>query len=488
MNRFVINIVIPLILFFIWHPLSSIAQCGNGQTPMTATPICNTNTISQGSVAACNPQYIPFVDQYGCINYSPLNYYTGKPMWYKFHCYASGTFGFLLKYNITDTYEWQLFDITGHNPNDVFTNDTLTILGNWSVNTLGYKGIAAGNLLIFGCALGPFYQIPALNYMKTIQQGHDYLLLINHGSSTPDYGYQIVFQGGNANITSDNTKPTLTTASTKCGLSQIGIRLSKTIQCNSIAADGSDFEINVSSVSITNAVPYNCIPGLGTDSITLTLSNSLPAGTYDILVKTGTDNNTLLDFCNNTSDIGNSLSFAFGDSKAAFKGPAFCCPNDLVIFTDSSKGNIISWNWDFSNGVTSILQNPPPQSYPVTATSVDLPVRLIVKDVNNCMDTAYNNIKVINNCYIAVPSAFTPNHDGNNDYLYPLNAWKAKDLVFRVYNRSGQLVFFTKEWTRKWNGTFKGLDQPTGVYVWELTYIDENNKKIALKGTSLLIR
>ena len=81
------------------------------------------------------------------------------------------------------------------------------------------------------------------------------------------------------------------------------------------------------------------------------------------------------------------------------------------------------------------------------------PAALIVKNNIGCFDTAQTNIKVFYNCYIAVPSAFTPNGDGLNDYLYPLNAYKADNLEFRVYNRWGQLVFETKDWTKKmgWN-------------------------------------
>jgi len=487
MIRFVIKILISFFLFFIWLPVALFSQCSNGQTPMTATIICTSDTISQGTVTACTPQYVPYIGQPGCTNYNIMDYYTGKPMWYKFHCFSSGTFGFFLKYNTNDTYEWQLYDITGHNPNDVFTNDTLCILGSWLVNTLGYKGTAPHQFLLFGCALGASLgdQLP-YNINSIIQSGHDYLLLINHRSSTPDYGYKFTISGGTAIIT--NGVPALNAVSAKCGLAQIGIKLSKKVDIGSIAVDGSDFKINTSLFSITNAIPFNATPGTETDSITLTLSNVLTAGTYNIGIKKGTDNNTLLDDCLNAVALGNNISFTIGNSIAAFKGPAFSCPGDMIIFTDSSMGNILSWNWDFGNGNTSTLQNPPPQIYPVTANIVDLPVRLVIKDVDNCAYSITNNIKILNNCYIAVPSAFTPNRDGVNDYLYPLNSWKAKHLVFRIYNRFGQLVFYTEDWTNKWDGTFKGQQEPTGTYIWVLSYFDQNDKKIAIKGTTILIR
>jgi gliding motility-associated-like protein len=98
-------------------------------------------------------------------------------------------------------------------------------------------------------------------------------------------------------------------------------------------------------------------------------------------------------------------------------------------------------------------------------------------------------IDVLKTCFIAVPGAFTPNGDGVNDYLYPLNALKAVDLQFRVYNRWGQMVFETTNWLNKWDGTMGGHPQPAGVYVWTLAYTDpDTGKRIIQKGTSILIR
>ena len=93
------------------------------------------------------------------------------------------------------------------------------------------------------------------------------------------------------------------------------------------------------------------------------------------------------------------------------------------------------------------------------------------------------------NCYAAVPSAFTPNNDGLNDYLYPLNASKADQMEFRVYNRMGQLVFISTNISKKWDGKFMGLPQDTGLFIWMLRYTHhDTGEKIFLKGTTLLIR
>ena len=175
--------------------------------------------------------------------------------------------------------------------------------------------------------------------------------------------------------------------------------------------------------------------------------------------------------------------------NASFKGTALVCPDDPAVFTDQSEGKIISWEWSFGNLNRVNVQNPPSQFFPVSNTTRDERVQLIIRNSYGCADTATQNIKVINNCYIAVPSAFTPNGDGMNDFLYPLNAYKANDLSFSVYNRFGQRVFFTKDWTNKWDGKIKGQGADTGAYVWILTYINsDTNLKVEQKGTTILIR
>ena len=90
---------------------------------------------------------------------------------------------------------------------------------------------------------------------------------------------------------------------------------------------------------------------------------------------------------------------------------------------------------------------------------------------------------------ISVPGAFTPNHDGLNDYLYPLNAYKVTNLLFRIYNRLGQLVFETQDWNKRWDGSFKGQGADPGTYVWVLHYTNtDTGKYVEQRGTSILIR
>jgi gliding motility-associated-like protein len=70
-----------------------------------------------------------------------------------------------------------------------------------------------------------------------------------------------------------------------------------------------------------------------------------------------------------------------------------------------------------------------------------------------------------------------------------VNAYKAQQLDFSVYNRYGQLVWHTTNWQHKWNGTIDGAPQASGVFVWKLSYYDPDRRKtVRLNGTSTLIR
>ena len=62
-------------------------------------------------------------------------------------------------------------------------------------------------------------------------------------------------------------------------------------------------------------------------------------------------------------------------------------------------------------------------------------------------------------------------------------------LKFAVYNRFGQRIFYTEDWTKKWNGDVRGMPADMGTYVWTLSYFDtELNRQIFKRGTTVLIR
>jgi len=59
---------------------------------------------------------------------------------------------------------------------------------------------------------------------------------------------------------------------------------------------------------------------------------------------------------------------------------------------------------------------------------------------------------------------------------------------FSVYSRWGTLVFHSIHPAEWWDGRYRGQEQPAGVYVWILVFINNNNQEITEKGTITLIR
>jgi gliding motility-associated-like protein len=97
-------------------------------------------------------------------------------------------------------------------------------------------------------------------------------------------------------------------------------------------------------------------------------------------------------------------------------------------------------------------------------------------------------VKVADTTNIYVPTGFSPNGDKRNDVLKPIVIGPLTLTQFAVYNRWGQLVFFSKDATRGWDGTLNGAEQPAGTYVWMITGYDLYNRPIAMKGTTMLVR
>jgi len=86
-----------------------------------------------------------------------------------------------------------------------------------------------------------------------------------------------------------------------------------------------------------------------------------------------------------------------------------------------------------------------------------------------------------------VPSAFTPNNDGKND-CFGLKYWgQINSLQFSVYDRWGGLVFITNDPQGCWDGTFKGVPQPAGTYVYQIKAATTCGT-VYRKGTVMLIR
>lgn len=667
------------ILLLVFAATATAQDCTEiGQNPSTAFPVCGTKTFSQESVPICGHRGIPGP---ACTNAGDGTHEDTNPYWYKFTCYKGGTLGFKITPKVlSDDYDWQIFDITGKNPDAVYTDRSLYVCMNWSGEG-GVTGASSAGTKRDVCG---GYGQPLFSSMPTLIEGHEYLLLVSHFTPYSQSGYDLVFTGGTADITSPGI-PSMVHARYNCQSYTIGVKLSKKVLCKTLATDGSDFSFASGGAGISGISGIGCANGFDFDSLLIQLNGPLGPGDYSIVAKTGTDGNTVLDVCGNPLAVGEKVDFhidpppvvqlrnmevvgcAPDKIKIGLSAPIRCasiaadgsdftitgspaavitgatgqcnsnnladtvilqfaqplyrqgdytitlrtgsdgntvqgecgqgasigqtvtfhtadtvsanfsyslsknckvstvdfshdgangvnswrwtldsagvdvqtmqnftkvygdfgekyvrlsvsngvcsdsvlmfinlektlgavfsvdpgpyCPMDIVTAKNESFGSITSYAWDYGNGNTSTAPDPVPQQYHPVNKEQDYRIRLIVVDNLNCQDTTDHYIKAVTSCYIDVPNAFSPNNDGVNDYLYPLSAYKAIDLHFAVYNRLGELVFETTDWTHKWDGTVKGKPADVGTYVWMLKYtIKDTGKKVFRKGSATLLR
>ena len=89
--------------------------------------------------------------------------------------------------------------------------------------------------------------------------------------------------------------------------------------------------------------------------------------------------------------------------------------------------------------------------------------------------------------FIFVPNAFTPDGDGINDILY-VRGHPNLEIVFRVYDRWGELVFETFDINFGWDGIFKGKESDPAVFDYYLEVLCPGDETFFKKGNVTLIR
>lgn len=99
-------------------------------------------------------------------------------------------------------------------------------------------------------------------------------------------------------------------------------------------------------------------------------------------------------------------------------------------------------------------------------------------------DTVQVTIKSTDLLY--VPSAFTPNGDDKNDLFNALGI--VSDYTMEIFNRWGERVFRTNSLQSGWNGQYKGVLQPNGIFVYLIRYKTSHNILKQQTGTISLIR
>ncbi|UKN02910.1 gliding motility-associated C-terminal domain-containing protein [Paracrocinitomix mangrovi] len=184
---------------------------------------------------------------------------------------------------------------------------------------------------------------------------------------------------------------------------------------------------------------------------------------------------------------GNGCSYTDSVLVNIYQPPTITITPDTVLtYGDEAQlyaSGGVSYNWTPDTDL-SCSDCPDPIANPLQDTYYCV----TGEDVNGCIATECMTMFVEIVCGdIFVPSAFTPNNDGENDVLCVYSDCM-KTMSFRIYNRWGEKVYESGSLNICWDGTWNGKMLNSAVFVYVLEGYLINGEPVDQKGNISLIR
>lgn len=232
-----------------------------------------------------------------------------------------------------------------------------------------------------------------------------------------------------------------------------------------------------STYTTTNSTPITrCYNVPGTYDVTLVATNSFGTSSYsqDITVMVlpdieafivgGTDNDTI------SIDPGQSVD----------------------VSTIFSEGNL-TWSANPSSQLGNLACTVPDCSE-ITASPIVTTLYTVTTTTTQGCQASYTILIDVDSpdggYVLGVPSMFSPDENGENDILL-VRSFQDKliaDMVFRVYNRYGQMVFESLDPNDGWDGKFKGEPEMPATFVYTLEYTLYDGTTGRMNGNVTLVR
>ena len=242
-----------------------------------------------------------------------------------------------------------------------------------------------------------------------------------------------------------------------------------------ICPDSSDAEIHLLGAGGTGHLTYCLLP----DSVSNVTGDFylLPTGTYSLIIK-----DSLGCFIDSTvfvSPSRNPMSITMSS-------------HDLGCFGIGTEGWAEADVIGGAHPYTYAWNTTPPQ-VDMRATELRFGYYIVqVTDFKGCSiwDTVYINPGTC--CEeVFLPNAFSPNGDGVNDVFRAVTSAGIQLIHFSIYNRWGQLVWKTNDYTKGWDGNFNGEsstnNSTTYYYMFNYKCLTDGNSYMK-KGDVMVIK
>ena len=211
--------------------------------------------------------------------------------------------------------------------------------------------------------------------------------------------------------------------------------------------------------------------------------SNLVAGDYDIIVEDATGCLLLTTI---TVPDGNDLQLELGPDQYLNEGELADIFPQITV--DSASLVAIDWQTVFRLPCDNcVVQRD-------LALKESTQFFLKIRDENGCTAEDRLTIFINKDRNIYVPSAFSPNGDGDNDFFYIFSDDSVEEIKsFLVFNRWGESVFEVygsqpndPRWG--WDGTYRGEPVNSAVYVWMAEVEFKNGDVEIIKGDVVIMR
>lgn len=201
----------------------------------------------------------------------------------------------------------------------------------------------------------------------------------------------------------------------------------------------------------------------------------------DVWVKVSDNNNSCVD------STANDILVSETPVPEDYLGDDIFIDYGDVITLDGGPGD--TWSWSVDDPEVPI--GTPDERYINTSGTLDTLVYSVVVQLLTgdfvCEGIGEVKISMFPLGVCDLPTAFSPNGDGQNDIL-KLRGNGISDLTFQIYNRYGKMVFSTSNPNEYWDGTYNGAKQEEDVYTYFLKAIYFDGGVIEKKGNITLLR
>ncbi|MGE0560953.1 MAG: gliding motility-associated C-terminal domain-containing protein [Flavobacteriales bacterium] len=210
------------------------------------------------------------------------------------------------------------------------------------------------------------------------------------------------------------------------------------------------------------------------------------AGTGNVLWSNGSQNQTtsfntggqvyVIASNNCGSDTAYHTIQSFGINTSFTSDYVYGSDIPVIVNFNNTSSNATSYNWNFGDGSTSVLENP---SHTYTANGE---FNVILTASNQYCEDSFETILIFDTPNgVFIPNVFTPNNDDVND-VFEIIGENIATIECSIFNRWGERLYTWDNLAGFWDGKYNGTFVTDGTYFYVANIVWKDDSKETLRG------